>query len=518
MSEHLKKMIEALGIEISAIRSKGGAIKIQLRAGESLGQADGNFLYRFAVAEDIYLRDETPIRLAAGQEEVPGILVSLRDGILVVAMEKDLGPQVVAARLIADDSFLLERLKERLEKVQSGEAQFDKSSADRVLGFLPSSTSHAEPHHAVFGDAKANTDQMNAVRQALGSNVTYVWGPPGTGKTTTIARIVEAYYRAGKSILLVSNTNIAVDTALEKVAERLKGEPDFHQGFVVRQGPVVKEELRRSFGPQVILAEIVDRIGDRLKREKEKLLLEAAPLEGEERSLAIALKTLQRLEYARQILGVRQKALDTTKSNIASREREAEQHRSPATNIRVNIDRARQTNALKRLFSRLNIEQLERNAIASDLAAQAATDAAKALTIDLHKLQGEIASLHGEIDRLIIESKNYPMIAQINSRLDALLARLGQIRERIAAIDAELAELEQQVLARCKILATTVYRTYLGQNAPQKFDAVVIDEASMLMPPLVYYVAGLGTQSVTVAGDFRQLPPIVMSEEQIAED
>jgi hypothetical protein len=39
----------------------------------------------------------------------------------------------------------------------------------------------------------------------------------------------------------------------------------------------------------------------------------------------------------------------------------------------------------------------------------------------------------------------------------------------------------------------------------------VIDEASMLVPPLVYYTAGLATQSVTVAGDFRQLPPIVMS-------
>jgi hypothetical protein len=37
------------------------------------------------------------------------------------------------------------------------------------------------------------------------------------------------------------------------------------------------------------------------------------------------------------------------------------------------------------------------------------------------------------------------------------------------------------------------------------------------MPPLVYYAAGLATESVTVAGDFRQLPPIVVSDEQLAE-
>src|SRR5262249_25557433 len=90
-------------------------------------------------------------------------------------------------------------------------------------------------------------------------------------------------------------------------------------------------------------------------------------------------------------------------------------------------------------------------------------------------------------------------------------------RERVAVIDHELAALEQEVLARCRILATTVYRTYLGKTAMRQFDVVVIDEASMLMPPLVYYATGLATQSVTVAGDFRQLPPIVMSDESLAE-
>jgi hypothetical protein len=120
------------------------------------------------------------------------------------------------------------------------------------------------------------------------------------------------------------------------------------------------------------------------------------------------------------------------------------------------------------------------------------------------------------VDRLIAETERYPPPAQIQARLGPLASRLGQIRERIAAIDRELAELEQQVLARCKILATTVYRTYLGKSEPRQFDAVVVDEASMLMPPLVYHAAGLATQSVTVAGDFRQLPPIVMSNEPLA--
>jgi ssDNA-binding Zn-finger/Zn-ribbon topoisomerase 1 len=509
-------MIEALGLEIAAIRKKGGGSQIELRGGERVGQAEGAWLYRFVVAEDLNLPDDTPVRVTAGQEDVAGVLVSFRDGVLLVALEKDLGPRIAAARLVANDSFLVERLKERLEKVRGGEAQFSRAAADRVLGLVPPSTADAEPHPSVNGDGLANADQIRAVRRSLGSDTTFVWGPPGTGKTTTLARIVEAHYRAGRSVLLVSNTNIAVDTALERVAERLKGEPDFHQGLVIRQGPVVKEELRRRFGPQVILEEIVARLGEKLQQEKGRLLREAAPLEAEERSLVAALNHLERLASARETLAARRKALEVARENIAAREEEAERHRARAMKARSDLERWRTMGAVRRFFSGLDPERLTRDAAAADRAAQAASEAARALASDLPKLQADIAALRGEVDRLVAETRRCPPAPEIRARLGPLRARLSQIRERIAAIDRELAELEQQVLARCKILTTTVYRTYLGKSGPRQFDAVVIDEASMLMPPLIYYAAGLATQSVTVAGDFRQLPPIAMSDEPLA--
>ncbi len=509
-------MIEALGLEIAAIRKKGGGTQIELRGGERVGEAEGSWLYRFVMAEDLNLRDDTPVRVTAGQEDVPGVLVSFRDGVLLMALEKDLGPRIAAARLVANDSFLLERLRERLEKVRGGEAQFSRTAADRVLGFAPPSTADAEPHPSVNGDGTANADQIRAVRRSLGSDTTFIWGPPGTGKTTTLARIVEAHYRAGRSVLLVSNTNIAVDTALERVAERLKGEPDFHQGLVIRQGPVVKEELRRRFGPPGILEEIVARLGERLQLEKADLLRQAAPLETEERALVAALKDLERLASARETLAAREKVRDAAKGNITAREREAEQHRIRAAKLRSDLERARAMGAVRRFFSGLDPERLARDGAAADRAALAASEAARALAADQPKLQAAIASLRGEVNRLIAETRRHPPADQIQARLAPLRSRLSQIRERIAAIDRALAELEQQVLARCKILATTVYRTYLGKGGPRQFEAVVIDEASMLMPPLIFYAAGLATQSVTVAGDFRQLPPIVMSDEPFA--
>jgi hypothetical protein len=89
LAEPLTQMIEALGLEVAAIRRKGGGTRIELRGGEPVGQAEGRWLYRFVVAEDLNLRDDTPSRVTAGQEDGAGVLVSFRDGVLLAALEKD---------------------------------------------------------------------------------------------------------------------------------------------------------------------------------------------------------------------------------------------------------------------------------------------------------------------------------------------------------------------------------------------------------------------------------------------
>ncbi|ROR32575.1 AAA domain-containing protein [Inmirania thermothiophila] len=518
MSSVLQSMIRALDLEIAAIKKKGGGTQVELRGGERVGQAEGSWLYSFVVTEDLNLRDDTPVRVAVGQEDVRGVIVSLKDGVLLVALEQDLGLRIAAARLVADDAFLIERLMERLQKVQSGEVQHCRSAAERAIGQAPPDTADVEPHPSVTSDGALNADQMSALRRSLGSDTTFVWGPPGTGKTTTLARIVEGHYRAGRSVLLVSNTNIAVDTALERVAERLKGEPEFHQGLVIRQGPVVKEELRCRFGSQVILDEIVARLGEGLHSEKDAITREAASLEAEERSLAAALRDLETVAQARQTLEARSRARETALSTIDAREREANSHRERAAKLAADLERARRMGAIRRFFSGLNPERLERERAAAERQAQAATEAARALAADIPKLDTEIAALQAEVNTLLTSIAHHPPEPAIRDRLQTVRERLREIHERIATIDRELATLEQEVLGRCRILATTVYRTYLGSGLPRQFDAVVIDEASMLMPPLVYYVAGLGTSSVTVAGDFRQLPPIVISDGPLAEE
>jgi hypothetical protein len=64
-----------------------------------------------------------------------------------------------------------------------------------------------------------NDDQKKAVIKMLSApDVALVQGPPGTGKTTVIGEAIYQLAKYGKTVLLASQANLAVDNALEKLA------------------------------------------------------------------------------------------------------------------------------------------------------------------------------------------------------------------------------------------------------------------------------------------------------------
>lgn len=81
-----------------------------------------------------------------------------------------------------------------------------------------------------------NISQKKAVEAALTHQVSVIQGPPGTGKTQTILNIIANLLIAGKTVLVVSNNNSAVNN----VAEKLEHEG---LGFIVAKlGSVKKKE------------------------------------------------------------------------------------------------------------------------------------------------------------------------------------------------------------------------------------------------------------------------------------
>ena len=66
---------------------------------------------------------------------------------------------------------------------------------------------------------RSNRSQMIAVRSAFSSQISVIQGPPGTGKTQTILNIIANIVATGKSVLVVSNNNAAVENVREKLEQ-----------------------------------------------------------------------------------------------------------------------------------------------------------------------------------------------------------------------------------------------------------------------------------------------------------
>lgn len=131
-----------------------------------------------------------------------------------------------------DPRRLLEKLREALGEVQEPEAQL----ASKAFILMAARTG-AAPLPGLPPRFRPTTSQQRAMQQALGNEVSYIIGPPGTGKTATLAAVAFALVKAGRTVLVAAHTNIAVDNAILKLAEYADGLPELQEGRIVRHGP-----------------------------------------------------------------------------------------------------------------------------------------------------------------------------------------------------------------------------------------------------------------------------------------
>lgn len=507
-------MIEALDLEIIAARLRDKK-KITLENGMRLGDNNGQWTrYQFfdLSSTDVReLEEESNITLAFEDQETVGKVISVSEEGLLLSIATDLGATLSQVTIFINRASLLEPLRERLQKVLDQEQFFRQSTAERVIGNGKiRSTALALPaNHPLLSGL--NPEQQEVVKRCLGSNVTYLWGPPGTGKTTTIARIVEGFYRAGRRVLLVSNTNVAVDTALEKICERLAGDPDFQEGKVIRLGTVVKEDLAQRFGKAIILDEIIARRSAVLEQNRNAALQIIATTKAEISPLEQTLKREQDRQRLPQLIDQAGEKLASIHQDI-----EAAIHRIRAVTTRVRdleeqLRNAQAATRVTRLFKRLNPE-----AIASLLERERSGYSAvrlrqRELSRELERQEQSLQHLRRQEKEVREHLDAHPERHTYPQRIALLQKKVKE--QQLLADEAEqaLRGVEGAVLAESRLIAATAHHVFLSKQIDFDFDAVVIDEASMIILPMVYYACGHARQNAVVAGDFRQLPPIVAS-------
>ena len=272
------RFIAALGELIRQMKiSRVGQKRYELEKGHRIETAGDDISYRFLFADkvdreaQVEIEREDQVEIQVDQRRVEGTIVSIGTGHLVLALKEDIGDEVRSAMLIIYKTVLLEALKEKIEAVNQGEITLNRTLADAVVqpGVLPN-----RPVHPIQADGGSQLDdsQRAAYYTALREAVTFIWGPPGCGKTMTLSAIVHSAFDGGKRTLICSNTNKAVDQVLYKICEALTHEhPAMEGGKVVRLGRIADDKLASKYGKYVAIDEVAEQRSAWLEKKRVNL-------------------------------------------------------------------------------------------------------------------------------------------------------------------------------------------------------------------------------------------------------
>ena len=168
--------------------------------GELLSESNGQYIYSFTLIEPWEPQDDTPLLVANAPTPISCTVVNSKGNQLIIASDSPLPQNILQQIELCDDSTeLTKHLREVLKKVDEGEATLGSK------GFgLFSYNEQSAPYNLVFGRLRPHPCQLKAAQMALGGEVTYIIGPPGTGKTFTLAAIALEHLRLGRTVLLTS--------------------------------------------------------------------------------------------------------------------------------------------------------------------------------------------------------------------------------------------------------------------------------------------------------------------------
>lgn len=331
----------------------------------------------------------------------------------------------------------------------------------------------------IFDRDKTNIDQTRVVYNAMVNHVTYVKGPPGTGKTETIFNVILSAYANNKTVLVCSNNNHPVDDILTKMKQL-----PFDKNGASKEGDILFPMIRIGNNTEMIetikkLREIVNYATSRAK----STIKEEATEASKNKSLANFQELKSALVQYEELIDLKERVEKFEKMKDFITIDRISSKLSEQTQIQKNkieeIGEIKNEDVLKFVISASDDKSFQQYLYYSTLAR-------------FRKLLGETyKELRGIIERSDIE--------KAATDLNKYLRDDANLKRFLAVFPV--------------VLCTNLSSEKLGSPKPQ-FDLCVMDEAGQcnLASSLIPIVRA---DDLLLVGDVNQLQPVTVLEQNV---
>lgn len=477
--------------------------RLQHRAGRT-----SYFLFDCQPIPDHILEDTHPSLLVNDRRHPCRIIGFSIDG-LALALDSELQPEIPQAHLTFESIKLLQALDKRLVQILRQPADFNTALA--LKAFQPDAVPRLVHSAAIAPPSSLNPEQAAAFARAIQDDLLFVLGPPGTGKSELISALAQAFLNLGQRILICSPTNTAIDHILDLVLDKM---PDSPPRTIVRIGTPSPDSSERSqlVNLEALVLDQTTAIEATLEPLRSQLSALEADLPGLEsllqdaRQVSICQRTVAELQQRHELLVAHHKRLLSTIARIRAELEEAH-HR---------LASLRALPFVFRLLKRRQIAQTEQF-ILEETPDQARRYAAlRMLEQDLRQsrrlIQDAQEGERAAREHLSFSADNFTL-DELELLVHVTQNTIREFRQTVTDGERRIAEIERTIINRSRIIATTLTRTYASKLlSPERFDVVILDEASMGLPPAVFAALCLASKKSIIVGDYLQLPPITAAK------
>jgi hypothetical protein len=513
----VKKYRVALEALISEMKKKGAGIQsFSLERGTLVNTDGGLFAYRFDFAEEANLFEGAKVDVQLGAQAVQGSIAAVMQGQIIVSMVSDFGEEIRNCILKIDNTALLQALSERLKKIENGEDNnFRADFAEQVI----SNNWTAQPPAPVpaIKSGNLNAEQIEFIQVALSNDISWLWGPPGTGKTQALSALTELFYQEGRRVLICSNTNQAVDQVLLKFCDDpSQSAAALEQGHVLRLGKIELDKLRDRYENKITIDGVVARKSEALLARKKQVETDLLRLEREVAGAEKILSFFKQLDQAEAMLSSARQELASNQQTLSAASQDVQRVHTELKTYEQELAKWAGAGALHRLILRRE-DQIKRDILSTRSRLEKSKANFERVRLIAEGSRERVANQEIRVSELkhLLQGQNR---AALQEAVSASENQRQPLRTELARLNREIDQIKDTVLKEALIVGATVTRTFLRPEDFRGFDTIIIDEASMIPLPAVFHAAGMSKRSVIIAGDFLQLPPIIQTAEKEIHD